>query len=382
MKITNLQEFRSVFPALKDSLYFDIATKAPINDNVLEMSKHFFDNYDTGGGKRGDWLQATERVRMKFANLIGSKPTEIAITKNTSEGINIAASGINWKPGDNILVALDIEHPNNVYAWLHQRRHGVNIKKIETPHGYIDIDEILKQIDDNTRLITVSFVNFLNGSVVDLKALGEICREKSIIFVVDAIQGLGGLPLNVEEMKIDILACGAHKRMMGIYGLGFFYCRESILEQVEPTYAALRSVPFTDDHQFVKNIDFEFIESAKKYEIGNFNYLGTYAAEIGLDMINGLGVECIYGVISDLGHHMRTSLHEMGLKLGVPYEENPQFESGIVNFESTNLQKIYEHLVSHNVECSVRRDSLRLGLHAYNTKEDVDRILTLIKNSL
>jgi selenocysteine lyase/cysteine desulfurase len=186
------------------------------------------------------WDIANE-ARGRLAALINCEAHEIAFTKNTCEGLSIAAAGISVRPGDNAVVC-DQEHEANIFPWMNQGRRGLELRVVRTRNGEIDIDELLARCDSRTRALSVSSAQFTTGHAVDLRRLGAACRARDIIFVVDGVQSVGRLKVDVRESNIDYLAAGGHKGLLGTLGAGFVYCSDRIVSDMIPPYASYQSV--------------------------------------------------------------------------------------------------------------------------------------------
>jgi selenocysteine lyase/cysteine desulfurase len=174
-----------------------------------------------------------ERVRGQFARLINGDVDEVAFVKNTSEGISIVANGLDWKPGDNVVIP-DIEFPANVYPWWNLKRLGVETRMVEAKGGRVLFDDLTEQIDKRTRVVSVSSVECKSGFRNDLNRIGAFCKENNILFCVDAIQSLGVLEMDVKRDNIDFLSADGHKWMLSVEGLGGFYISKNVLEQIYP----------------------------------------------------------------------------------------------------------------------------------------------------
>ena len=213
---------RSQMPVTKRWAFFDHAAVAPIPTcGHQAMNEWTTDIMENGGVHHGDWMNRIEKVRQTAGRLIDADPFEIAFVKNTSEGIGIVAEGFPWRAGDNVVTSAE-EYPANVYPWMNLADRGVEVRLVPSRQGRVLIDDLRQAIDPNTRILTISFVEFASGFRNDLAALGTLCRELGVYFFVDAIQGLGMLPLSVDEVPIDFLAADGHKWLLGPGGPASF----------------------------------------------------------------------------------------------------------------------------------------------------------------
>ena len=227
----DIETIRREFPVVEKHLFFDHARVAPLPRRVREAIEAFVkDATEEGTANYPEWTKEVERTRSSFAKLIGAGDDEVAFIKNTSEGISIVANGIDWKEGDNVVIP-DIEFPANVYPWMNLKSRGVEVRFAKSVRGRVPFEQIRMQVSDRTRVISVSSVEANSGFRNDLAALGEFCKEKDILFCVDAIQSLGVLPMDVKQYQIDFLAADGHKWLLSLEGLGGFYISKEALDK-------------------------------------------------------------------------------------------------------------------------------------------------------
>ena len=231
----NKAEVRNNFPYLKnDIIYFNHASTGPFSSlavnrliNFLkEKSESKIDDYSS-------FLKVLEETKILLAELINCNVDRMAFLDNTSNGLNIIANGIEWKKGDRVLLN-DVEFPSNVYPFLNLKRFGVEVDFVKSESGIVTADQIINSIKPETKLISVSFVQFLSGYKVDLEKIGSYCRANDIIFCVDGIQGIGAMSIDVRKYKIDFLSCGTQKWLLGMQGLAFIYVDEKLQKKMVP----------------------------------------------------------------------------------------------------------------------------------------------------
>jgi len=371
--MNDINEIRKEFPVTENLKYFDHAAIAPLHRRTLEAINEYTGYFSKYGIKNFEiWVEKIEAVRQKLADLINATPEEIAFTKSTSAGLSVFANGIEFKNGDNILIP-DIEFPSNVYPWLNLERKGVKVNFIKTYNGILDENSIEALIDENTRVVSISWVQFSSGYKADLAKISQIIAEKSrqfgrkIYFCVDAIQGLGALKLDVQEVKIDFLSADGHKWLLSTEGAGFIYCNKEILPEVHPSTVGWKSVKNPLD--FTK-IDFDLQETAAKFEEGSMNLCGILAMGASLDIIDTYGLDFIENRIVSLNNFACQKIKEKGLEL-LTTEESSQ-KSGIICFRTPDVTKDYQKLTEKGVILSLRGDFLRISPHFYNTEEEIE----------
>src|SRR5258708_994589 len=215
--------------------YFDHAAVAPVPTSDQQvMTEWAADIAGNGEIHEPNWLRRVEDVRQDFGRLLNADPLDIAFIKNTSEGIGFVAEGYPWRHGDNLITAAE-EYPSNVYPWMNLAGRGVEVRFVPSRGARISVDDLRERIDGRTRLVSLSFVEFSSGFRNDLDAIGNLCRERGVHFFVDAIQGLGVLPLDVQRTPIDFLSADGHKWLLGPQGAGIFYVRRQFVDFLHAT---------------------------------------------------------------------------------------------------------------------------------------------------
>ena len=265
-------DIRQLFPVTKNYTYLNHAAVAPISLPVYEaMQRYTRDLLECGLVHWNEWGKEVDNVRGLAAQLLHAQPYEIAFAANTSTGLSFLANGLDWRAGENIVTA-DCEFPSNQQPWQRlQKAYGVEIRQAKERDGRLETDEILGLIDARTRVVTLSFVEFASGFRNDLETIGKYCRARDVLFVVDAIQGLGALQLDVERCCIDALSADAHKFLLGPDGVALFYLSARVLERIQPTVVGWTSVkhPF----EFSREQQ-DWAEGARRFEPGALNTAG------------------------------------------------------------------------------------------------------------
>ena len=217
---TPMAAARSHFPGMQDCTYLDLGGRGLLSTEVRAAIEAHLDEAMRGRVDKDRLFATTEEARNRFAQLINAEPDEITYTKNISEGLNIVASSLDWKSGDNVIVCPQLEHPNNIYLWLNLQRFGVETRYVNHRDGYMPVDEMIAAIDERTRILTVSSVSFSPGFRTDIDKLGRACRERGVLFLVDGAQSVGVLHTDVKASNIDALAVSTQKGLLALYGMG------------------------------------------------------------------------------------------------------------------------------------------------------------------
>ena len=374
----NWEEIRAQFPVTEKYVYLDIANKNALPIPVTNVMNDYIIKQQTMGGDKEEWKNTIEETRKSIAKLINAEPEEIALTKNTSEGLNIAANGVPFNSGDNVILN-DNEHPNNIYCWLNLDKKGVEVRWAPTKNGIVKVEDIEALVDEKTKAVAVSYVTYMPGNRNDIKAIAKLCNEKGILLVVDVVQAMGILNVDVKNLGIDMLATSGHKGLLAPHGIGFFFCRKGIMDRIPPVYVARSGMvaPVAIEHDSL-TYSLCLAENATKYEIGNQNYLGITALNAGISFINSIGIKNIESKVLELGGYLTKELQSLGIEVLSPIEETQR--AGIVCLKNNHTKELFEKLAVNNVIVTIRRDSIRVSLSFYNNKSDIDRLLNLVED--
>jgi cysteine desulfurase/selenocysteine lyase len=361
--------YREQFPVTENLLYMNHASVAPLSRRCAEaMQKLAQDALDYGSFHYSDWMDTYGGLRSSAAKLISATPAEIAIVKNTSEGIATVAMGIDWQPGD-IVVCFREEFPANLYPWQQLEPKGVQIR-------WLSIFDPIEEIDkacNGARLLAISYVQYLSGYRVNLKEIGEICTRHDCFFFVDAIQGLGAFSIHVERDQIDALAADAHKWLLGPEGCGFLYVRHFRQDEIKPVEFGWTNVASYSDYS---SRDMALRANAGRYECGTLNTIGCHGVRAALDLILEVGVTNITKIVQEHGDRIWEGVKELGFEtLGTRTKETG---AGIVSFrqEGVESQLIVKKLKDEGIIVAPRQGWVRVSPHFYIEPEGIDRLLS------
>ncbi|AFH48317.1 Selenocysteine lyase [Ignavibacterium album JCM 16511] len=372
----NVEQFRQKFPFIKNGIiYFNHASTAPvslavrerINELLKEKSETKIDDYSF-------FLKVYEETKFLLSELINAAPDRIAFLDNTSNGLNILATGIKWQSGDRILLN-DIEFPANVYPFLNLKRFGVQVDFVKSKNGIVSAEDIISNVKPHTKLISVSFVQFLSGYKIDLEKLGNFCRQNNIIFSVDGIQGIGAMNFDVQKFKIDFLSCGTQKWLFGAQGLAFIYLTEELQQRINPAYIGWLSV---EDAWNLLDYKMNLKKSANVFQAGTLNSLGIYIFNTSLKLLKDFGFNRIEDRVNSNTKYLRKKLNEIGINCLID-EADEKYFSGITTFKTEDAEKLFRHLEEEKIVCSLREGFIRLSPHFYNTFEDIDTVIKSIE---
>ncbi len=369
-------DWRSVFPVTETYIYMNHAGVAPLSLRVQDAMTGFIQDATVNGAVNADqWSETAEVCRAAAAQLINADTTEIAFMKNTTQGILIAANGIDWREGDNV-VTTAVEFPANIYPWWSlKERYGVQTRMVPERDGCIHIEDIASAIDARTRALTISHVEFASGFRNDIQALGHLCREHNIWFIVDAIQSLGAIEVDVKSCNVDILAADGHKWLLAPEGAAVFYCAHEKRERLINTNIGWSSV--VNPRDFL-NYDLTQKPDATRFEEGSYNSVGLYGLKAAIDLLLDIGIPTIEGRILELTKRLIEGLETKGYRVITPKKDSDR--AGIVIFESERHTptEIYEKLYAENIITAERGSGIRVSPHFYNTSSEVERLLEVL----
>jgi selenocysteine lyase/cysteine desulfurase len=371
---------RSLFPVTESYVYLNHAAVSPLSTRVRDAMNHLVNDVTLNGSVNyDDWLETYERARASAARLVNARPHEIAFMRNTSEAISTVANGLQWRAGDNI-VTNNVEFPANVYPWMRvAEKHGVTIKKAVEREGRIDADELLALVDERTRVVAISWVQFASGFRSDLGRIGRFCRERGVLFFVDAIQGLGGLQMDVERDAVDAFAADAHKYLLGPEGIAVMYISERVLDRIEPTVVGWTSVKNYEQFSHAGlGYQLDYREGALRFECGTLNTAGVYGVGAALDLFLEVGPEAIETYLLGLSGYLAEQLRAKGYK--VVGSQRTGEMSGIVccTHPRHTPVSLYHSLLKQKVVTAPRLGRLRVSAHFYNTREEVDALVAAL----
>ena len=366
----------SEFPVTETYIYMNHAGVAPLSRRVRDAMIGFIEDATVNGAVNAEqWTETAEVCRAAAAQLINANTTEIAFMKNTTQGILIAANGIDWRKGDNV-VTTAVEFPANIYPWWSlKERYGVQTRMVPERDGYIHIEDIASAIDTRTRALTISHVEFASGFRNDIQALGDLCREHDIWFIIDAIQSLGAIEVDVKSCNVDILAADGHKWLLAPEGAAIFYCADEKRERLINTNIGWSSVVNPRDF-----LDYDLTQKpdATRFEEGSYNSVGLYGLKAAIDLLLDIGIRTIEVRVLELTKRLIGGLETKGYRVITPKTDSDR--AGIVIFESEQHTpaEIYEMLHAENIITAERGSGVRVSPHFYNTTSEIERLLEVL----
>ncbi|GIV97638.1 MAG: aminotransferase [Herpetosiphonaceae bacterium] len=378
------------FPVTERYTYLNHASLGPLPRRTTAALTELLADFSRRGVlAEARWMPAVERVRRLVSRLLNVEAEDIALVKNTSEGLGLIAAGLPWRPGDVVISAAG-EFPANIYPWLALADQDVDTRLVPLREGRIKPEDIAAAIDSaegRARLVSLSWVQYHNGFRCDLAALGAICRERGVLFGIDAIQGAGVLPLDLQVTPVDFCAFGCHKWMLSPQGSGAIFLSANLRSLLRPINTGWLGVDWEDYSAF--DYASPLKSGAARYEEGTRSLLGIAGLEQSLGLLCEIGVETIARRLQMLTSRLVQGLLACGVEVYTPLD--PACRSGIVSFAVPGAAgydsrqataALFEALKKQRIVTALRQGAIRISPHVYNTEEEIDLVLDVVSRHL
>lgn len=368
------ERFRSEFPVFEKSIYLNHASVSPLPARSVAATKRYLDDRMQHGSLYvADWLAVRDDARTRAARLIGASSDEIAFTGNTSHGLSLVAEGLQWNAGDTVAVSYP-DFPTVVFPWQNLTRRGVEVVRVNRlENGNLRTEDVERIMDKHSpKLFMAASVDFATGARCDLNAIGQLCRERGVLFCVDAIQSLGAAPMNVDDSAIDFLSAGGHKWLLGPIGFGILYVRRSREELLHPHVVGWQSVKGGE----AITLDFDLKQDASRFEPGTQDIASLYGFAASLSLLEEADVENIHTHTLALGDIIREQCAERGLRVVSP--DGPGERSAIVSIQHPDPTAAANALLAENIAVSLREGRVRVAPHLANTSADIKRFFEVL----
>ena len=375
MQIDELIKYE--FPQDNNLLYLNHAAVAPWPKRTSDAVKSFAEeNIRFGAKNYPQWMAKEASLREQLKSFINAPAAEdISLLKNTSEALSVVASGIHWRPGENI-VGTDQEFPSNRIIWQVQEKQGIDYRPINITDREDPENALIVACNDKTRLLAISSVQYGTGLRLDLEKLGQFCQDADILFCVDAIQSIGALNFDVKAIHADFVMADAHKWMLGPEGIALFYCRPELREQLELHQYGWHMIEDCGDYDAK---EWQIASSARRFECGSPNMLGIHALSASLSLLIEVGMDQIERSILRNTSYLFDKLADIDeLEFISPTQE--RLRSGIVNFKipGQDHAQIHRKLLENNVICAHRGGGIRFSPHYYTSQEIINKSLEIL----
>jgi len=359
------------FPHLNKLIYLNHAAVAPWPRCVATAVSEFAEqNALIGAQHYPRWMGVEIKLRQQLAQLINApSPDDVALLKNTSEALSVVAYGIDWQAGDNIVTS-DQEFPSNRIVWESLKQFGVELREVDLSSAATPEQALIDAMDGNTRLLTISSIQYASGLKMELAPLGRHCRKNEILFCVDAIQSLGAVPFDAQAIEADFVMADGHKWMLGPEGLALFYCRAELRERLKLHQYGWHMVDAIGDYDTKA---WTPAKSARRFECGSPNMLAIHALNAAMGLILKTDLKTIEQQLLQRSEYMMKIINDSPkLTLLTPTETGRY--GGIVTFraEGIDQQALYQQLMKDNVICAQRGGGVRFSPHFYTPLSQLD----------
>ena len=369
-------KYKNEFSLTEDINYLNHAAVSPWpvrSKNAVEQFAR--ENCLSGSTHYPDWVKKETGLRKKLAILINASDyNDIALVKNTSEGLSMVAFGYPWHAGDNVVIPAH-EFPSNRIVWEALKSKGVEVRQIDIYPETNPEEKLLEATDKHTRIISVSSVHYAHGLRLDLSRIGDYCKNHDIMFCVDAIQSIGAVEMDVAMANADFVIADGHKWMLGPEGLALFYSRPEARDKLHLNEFGWHMLE--KPHDFDQT-DWQIAHSARRFECGSPNMLCTFALYESINLILEVGVSQIESRVLDNSKLMHDYLRTSKNLTCVSAEEKHRF-AGIVSFKHSSIpsQTLYDNLMAKNIMCANRADAIRFSPHFYTEQKAIEEALKL-----
>ncbi len=368
------EKIRQLFPITRNYVYLNSAAVAPLPTVSVEaVNRQLHDVSENGSLNFNKWIDTKNRARAITAQMLKVKPEQIAFMRNTSDGLSTIANGLKWRKGDNI-VSFAKEFPANFYAWRRVRdAFGVNLRLCPERNGRIDLNEFISLIDENTKLVAVSAVQYGSGFRADLERIGRAARAVGALFVVDIIQALGTTPFDLDAQMVDAAAGASHKWLCSPEGCGILYLSDRARERIEPTLVGWISVGEPFDFEDTEQ---EYKPNALAWETGTGSISLFYGLEQSAKLLQETGAEKIQGYLEELTDYLCELLAGKNYEIVSSRTKNEKSQIVCIkHLDGLSPTEIAKHLERENIIVSPRNDRIRIAPHFFNNREDVERLI-------
>lgn len=374
-----LAPYRERFPHLgQPHYYLNHAAFGVLSQTTLQSINRHLTARSTGVIESFfEDIEVIENTRVKLATLINApSPDNISFITNTSEGLNVIASGFNWGSKDRVLLN-DAEFPSNVYPFTNLKSKGIETDYLKSTNGFVSAEQLSSALQEDHRMLSVSAIQFLSGYRINLEKLGQATKSNDTFLIVDAIQAIGNAPIDVQRMNIDGLVSGGLKWLMAPMGTGFMYISDELRAQIDQAYVGWLSVETPWE---LSNFEQGLNPTNRRFELGGINVPGIYAMHDSVDPFLELGTTEINKHLIGLTDLIDSEMQSFGLKRFTV--EEPEHRSGIISYNlptQVDGDLLIQALKQRKVTLSHRQGKLRFSPHYYNSAEDIKKAIDIFR---
>ena len=379
----DVKELRHLFfPVTRHNIYFNHASSGPLPSPVARSIHEYVDDYrDFGGIHKERWEEYERGAHRRLASLIHARSEQIALTASTGDSLTHIAQGLQWQEGDTIISA-EGEFPTNIYPWLNLQAQGVKLHIIPTRNARIVPEDVFAAIDEHTKLVSLSLVEFATGYRNDITTIVAYCHERGILCGIDAMQALGALDIDVQALSVDFMAAAAHKWLLGPQVCGILYVADSLLTKL----ATPRRGWFSVEQPFdFFNLTQPLKRGAGRFESSKPNSLAIIGVDAALGVFESIdgGLQAVEARILGITQHAIAGLERLGYPIVSPQGQGER--SGLVCFQpqperqEQTVGQIVDVLANRRIYVAARGDVVRVSPHFYNTLAEIDVLLETLE---
>lgn len=371
---SNLESVRARFPVFKKKIYLNSCSQGALSDAVEASLQEHIRSWNEDGSPWDAWVEQYESARTAFARFIGAAPEEVAVLPSASAGINAIASALDFGKRKKIVMG-EFEFPTMGQIWLAQQKRGAEIHFLAARDGRIPAEAYVGAVDEQTAIVPLTHVCFMNGFRSDPAAVAKIAHDRGALVMLDDYQDCGTRPVNVKALDLDFYVSGALKYLLSPSGIAFMYVRPQLIKSLTPTITGWfgQQNPFAFD---VKH--FDPATSARRFEMGSPPVPNVYAIPAALSVLEGVGAAQIAEHVASLAQALLKGAREMKIRAKTPADTR----GPLVVLQMKDSTAMVGKLAAHNIVCSNRMDGLRLSFHLYNSMEDVRTVLGILEKNL
>lgn len=366
-------DLQAEFPIREQYTFLNHAAVSPIPlSTQFAISEFARDAAEEGPANYPAWMHGMSNTRAAAAKLVNCDPNDLCFVKNTTHGLLIVVNSIRWREGDNV-VGFAHEFPANVHPWRNLRERGVEFRVVQESSDYtFRIEDVERLIDSRTRLLACSWVEYSTGVRNDLAALGELCRSRRVLFCVDAIQGLGAIPLDLSALKVDFLSADGHKWLLAPEGCGIMYVRREIIPDLNTSMCGWIGLKNPAEYD---NYDQPLRPDARRFEEGSHNLMSITALGASIRLLLDVGTDEIQSRVLALTDRLIAGAESRGFQVITP--RDPEKRAGIVAFAKRGLDALEaaKRLEQEKIIVAARRGFVRVSPHFYNDEQQIDGCL-------
>ena len=376
---------KSYFQLDNNIVHLNHAAVAPwpvvTRDAVISFAK---ENVSIGSQRYDCWLKTEQQLKQRLSKLINAKSSdEIALLKNTSEGLSLIAQGLHFNAGDNIVIPAE-EFPSNKVVWQALETQGVDIRLVPVQDSEEPELALINAIDEHTRLLSCSSVQFARGLVLDLTVIGKACKQRDVLFCVDAIQSLGAIAFDVQACFADFVVADGHKWMCAAEGTALFYCRHEVQDQLQLTQFGWHMLKDAFDFSLQNDalpLEQKIATGAQRFECGSPNMMGITALNASLGMLLEIGINNIQSKVIENADYLINQLTSLN-SINIVSPTATGKYAGIVTFQKLNVDnlKLYQQLQNNNVICAYRGDGIRFSPHFHTEITAMDKAIQFVND--